>query len=147
MLDAPEDDREVTRCGAIALWSLAKSTKNKEVCDAYLNFYNHIYLPADISLIVLKKAIRRAGAIPLLAKLVIRDDVSLVVPVVGILQECASDPTFRTAIRTEGLLGHFVKSLSSDSADLVQFSAKAIFMVYYFPHRTINKSSLKSLSF
>ncbi|CAL8113505.1 unnamed protein product [Orchesella dallaii] len=103
MLDTSESDWDVARCGAMALWSLAKSTKNKG-------------------------AIRKAGAIPLLAKLVVAVDVSLVVPVVGILQECASDPTFRTAIRTEGLLSHFVNSLSSDCAELVQFSAKAIFM-------------------
>lgn len=103
MLDAPDNEWEVARCGAQALWSLAKSTKNKE-------------------------AIRVAGGIPLLARLVVGVDVSLVVPVVGILQECASNPTFRVAIRTEGLLVHFVNSLSSDCAELVQFSAKAIFM-------------------
>lgn len=132
MLDVTEDNTDVARCGAKALWSLAKSSKNKEVQNPNLIFFsnlrslcNFIIWKSKISF----KAIRQAGAIPLLAKLVVGTDVSLVVPVVGILQECASDPTFRTAIRTEGLLKHFVDSLSSDCAELVQFSAKAIFMV------------------
>lgn len=35
----------------------------------------------------------------------------------------------REAIRTQGLLPQFVFGLSSDSAELVQFCAKAIYMV------------------
>lgn len=105
MLDTPDQDYELARSSALALWSLAKSTKNKE-------------------------AIRKAGAIPLLSKLMMFcDDVDVVAPVVGILQECASHPTFREAIRTQGLLPQFVQGLSSQSAELVQFCAKAIYMV------------------
>ena len=61
-----ETDFEVPRCGALALWSIAKSTKNKD-------------------------AIRRAGAIPLISKLLQTKHVSVVIPVVGILHECASE--------------------------------------------------------
>jgi hypothetical protein len=70
MLESLDKDWELARCASLALWSLAKSTKNKE-------------------------AIRKAGAIPLLSKLMMTDEVDLVIPVVGILQECASEPTFR----------------------------------------------------
>lgn len=64
--DTEEPDFEVPRCGALALWSLARSTKNKD-------------------------AIRKAGAIPLLARLLQTRHVSVVIPVVGILHECASE--------------------------------------------------------
>ena len=60
---------DVARAGAMALWSLANSTKNKD-------------------------AIRKAGAIPLLAKLMKSKNVDVVIPVVGILQECASQVNF-----------------------------------------------------
>lgn len=57
---------EVARCGALALWSCSKSTKNKE-------------------------AMRRAGAIPLLARLLKSEHENMLIPVVGTLQECASE--------------------------------------------------------
>ncbi|ODM98597.1 Armadillo repeat-containing protein 4 [Orchesella cincta] len=98
-----ETDFEVPRCGACALWSLAKSTKNKD-------------------------AIRRAGAIPLIAKLLQTRQVSVVIPVVGILHECASEASFRLAIRTEGLLDYFVEGLKTPNHDLTQFCASAIYM-------------------
>jgi len=60
------DKLEVARTGALALWSVAKSTKNRE-------------------------EIRKAGAIPLLAKLMKTKDVDVIIPTVGILQECASE--------------------------------------------------------
>jgi len=66
--DGEETDFEVPRCGALALWSLARSTKNKD-------------------------AIRKAGAIPLLARLLQTRNVAVVIPVVGILHECASEVT------------------------------------------------------
>jgi len=59
-------DFEVPRCGALALWSLARSSKNKD-------------------------AIRKAGAIPLIAKLLQTRHTAVVIPVVGILHECASE--------------------------------------------------------
>ena len=59
-------DVEVARCGALALWSCSKSTKNKE-------------------------AMRKAGAIPLLARLLKSTHEDMLIPVVGTLQECASE--------------------------------------------------------
>jgi armadillo repeat-containing protein 4 len=59
-------DIEVARCGALALWSLSKSKKNKH-------------------------EMRRAGVIPLLASLLKSPHESMCIPVVGTLQECASE--------------------------------------------------------
>lgn len=61
-----EQDVEVARCGALALWSCSKSTKNKE-------------------------AIRKAGGIPLLGRLLKSPHENMLIPVVGTLQECASE--------------------------------------------------------
>lgn len=72
LLDFPENSRdaardmEVARCGALALLSCAKSKKNK-------------------------MAAKRAGIIPLLARLLKSDNVPMLVPVVGTLQECATE--------------------------------------------------------
>ena len=59
-------DIEVARCGALALWSLSKSKKNKH-------------------------EMRRSGVIPLLASLLKSPHESMCIPVVGTLQECASE--------------------------------------------------------
>lgn len=60
-----EKDVEVARCGALALWSCSKTTRNKE-------------------------AIRQAGGIPLLGRLLKSPHKNMLIPVVGTLQECAS---------------------------------------------------------
>ena len=57
---------DVARSGALALWSCSRSERNKLV-------------------------MRRAGLIPLLAKLLKSNKPDMVIPVVGTLQECASD--------------------------------------------------------
>ncbi|NXJ10828.1 ARMC4 protein, partial [Odontophorus gujanensis] len=95
-------DTERARCGALALWSCSKSTKNKE-------------------------AIRKAGGIPLLAKWLRSSHVDILTPVVGILQECASEPSYRLAIRTEGMIENLVKNLSSKDEELQTLCASAIF--------------------
>lgn len=61
---APAND--VARSGALALWSCSKSERNK-------------------------LAMRRAGVIPLLARLLKSNKPDMLIPVVGTLQECASD--------------------------------------------------------
>lgn len=68
-----EKDVEVARCGALALWSCSKSTKNKE-------------------------AIRKAGGIPLLGRLLKSPHENMLIPVVGTLQECASEVRLPTHI-------------------------------------------------
>ncbi|NXV12093.1 ARMC4 protein, partial [Cepphus grylle] len=95
-------DTEIARCGALALWSCSKSTKNKE-------------------------AIRKAGGIPLLARWLKCSDANILTPVVGTLQECASEPSYRLAIRTEGMIENLVKNLSSEHEELQMHCASAIF--------------------
>ncbi|XP_010561231.1 PREDICTED: armadillo repeat-containing protein 4 [Haliaeetus leucocephalus] len=95
-------DTEIARCGALALWSCSKSTKNKE-------------------------AIRKAGGIPLLARWLNSSHANILTPVVGTLQECASEPSYRLAIRTEGMIENLVKNLSSEHEELQMHCASAIF--------------------
>ncbi|KAI4807030.1 hypothetical protein KUCAC02_017808 [Chaenocephalus aceratus] len=97
-----EQDVEVARCGALALWSCSKSTKNKE-------------------------AIRKAGGIPLLGRLLKSPHENMLIPVVGTLQECASEESYRIAIQTEGMIKDLVKNLSSDNDELQMHCASAIF--------------------
>ncbi|NXH20450.1 ARMC4 protein, partial [Bucco capensis] len=95
-------DAEVARCGALALQSCSKSTKNKE-------------------------AIRKAGGIPLLARWLGCSHVDILTPVVGTLQECASEPSYRLAIRKAGMIANLVKNLSSEHEELQMHCASAIF--------------------
>ncbi|CAI9563055.1 unnamed protein product, partial [Staurois parvus] len=88
-----EKDIEVARCGALALWSCSKSTRNKE-------------------------AIRKAGGIPLLARLLKSPHSNMLIPVVGTLQECASEPSYRLAIKTEKMIEDLVKNLNSENQEL-----------------------------
>ncbi|XP_067870254.1 outer dynein arm-docking complex subunit 2 isoform X2 [Heterodontus francisci] len=97
-----EKDIEVARCGALALWSCSKSKKNKD-------------------------AIRKAGGIPLLACLLKSPHENMLIPVVGTLQECASEPSYRLAIRTENMVKDLVRNLSSESQELQMHCARAIF--------------------
>ena len=71
--NAAELDMNVARAGALALWSCSKSTKNK-------------------------LAIRKAGGIPLLARLLKSTNEAMLIPVVGTLQECASEVCLSTLI-------------------------------------------------
>ena len=57
---------EVARAGALALWSLSRSNRNKH-------------------------AMQRAGVIPLLAKLLKSSNENMLIPVGGIIEECATD--------------------------------------------------------
>ncbi|NWI39449.1 ARMC4 protein, partial [Picathartes gymnocephalus] len=98
----PAKDNEAARCGALALWSCSKSTKNK-------------------------KAIRKAGGIPLLARWLKCSHTNILIPIVGTLQECASEPSYRLAIRTEGMIENLVKNLSSEHEELQMHCASAIF--------------------
>ncbi|TTA26178.1 Armadillo repeat-containing protein 4 [Bagarius yarrelli] len=104
-LSAEQDKEvEVARCGALALWSCSKSTRNKE-------------------------AIRKAGGIPLLARLLKSTQKNMLIPVVGTLQECASERSYRTAIQSEGMIEDLVKNLSCDNQELQMHCASAIFKV------------------
>ncbi|XP_055364340.1 outer dynein arm-docking complex subunit 2 isoform X2 [Betta splendens] len=97
-----EKDVDVARCGALALWSCSKSIKNKE-------------------------AIRNAGAIPLLGHLLKSPHENMLIPVVGTLQECASEESYRIAIQKEGMIKDLVKNLTSNNDELQMHCASAIF--------------------
>ncbi|XP_035475495.1 outer dynein arm-docking complex subunit 2 [Scophthalmus maximus] len=97
-----EKDVEVARCGALALWSCSKSRKNKE-------------------------AIRKAGGIPLLGRLLKSPQENMLIPVVGTLQECASEESYRTAIQSDDMIKDLVKNLNSDNDELQMHCASAIF--------------------
>uniref|UniRef100_A0A4W4FV13 Armadillo repeat-containing protein 4 n=1 Tax=Electrophorus electricus TaxID=8005 RepID=A0A4W4FV13_ELEEL len=74
-----------------------------------------------------KDAIRKAGAIPLLARLLKVPQTNMLIPVVGTLQECASQRSYRIAIQSEGMIEDLVKYLSCDNQDLQKHCASAIF--------------------
>uniref|UniRef100_A0A2K6L8R6 Outer dynein arm docking complex subunit 2 n=1 Tax=Rhinopithecus bieti TaxID=61621 RepID=A0A2K6L8R6_RHIBE len=95
-------DVEVARCGALALWSCSKSHTNKE-------------------------AIRKAGGIPLLARLLKTSHENMLIPVVGTLQECASEENYRAAIKAERIIENLVKNLSSENEELQEHCAMAIY--------------------
>ena len=61
-----ERDLEVARCGALALWSCSKSARAKV-------------------------AMKKAGVISLLARLLKSPYEALLIPAVGTLEECASE--------------------------------------------------------
>uniref|UniRef100_A0A8C7TAT0 Outer dynein arm docking complex subunit 2 n=1 Tax=Oncorhynchus mykiss TaxID=8022 RepID=A0A8C7TAT0_ONCMY len=102
LTEEQEKDVEVARCGALALWSCSKSTRNKE-------------------------AIRKAGGIPLLARLLKSPHENMLIPVVGTLQECASERSYRIAIQMEGMIEDLVKNLNCDNHELQMHCASAIF--------------------
>jgi len=99
---ASDFDIEVARAGALALWSCSKSTKNKI-------------------------AIKNANGIPLFAKLLKSHNEVMLIPVVGTLQECASEMTYRLAIRNEGMIDDLVCNLKKDNTELQRHCASAIF--------------------
>uniref|UniRef100_A0A8C6S616 Armadillo repeat containing 4 n=1 Tax=Neogobius melanostomus TaxID=47308 RepID=A0A8C6S616_9GOBI len=101
-LPREEQDVEAARCGALALWSCSRSSRNKE-------------------------AIRKAGGIPLLGRLLRSSHTNMLIPVIGTLQECASEESYRQAIRSEGMIKDLVKNLSRDNDELQMHSASAIF--------------------
>ncbi|XP_023333865.1 armadillo repeat-containing protein 4 [Eurytemora carolleeae] len=69
-------DMQVARGGCYALWSLCKSKKNRLL-------------------------IKRAGGFPLLAKLIKTKNISLLIPVIGSLQECAAEKSYCLAIQKQ----------------------------------------------
>ena len=97
-----DDDKSIERSGAMALWSCSKSR-------------------------TLRQMIMQAGAIPLLANLLASDNIPLLIPVVGIIEECAEDEYFRATIRELGMIEQIVAGLSVDNEELQAHSASAIF--------------------
>ncbi|XP_051910951.1 outer dynein arm-docking complex subunit 2 isoform X1 [Hippocampus zosterae] len=97
-----EKDVEVARFGVLALWSCSRSPKNKE-------------------------AIHKAGGIPLLGRLLKSPQMNMLIPVVGILQNCADEESCKDAIQTEGMIKDLVQNLGIDNAELRIHCANVIF--------------------
>ncbi|KAM3180564.1 Outer dynein arm-docking complex subunit 2 [Hymenolepis weldensis] len=73
---------EVARCGALALWSCSKSARAR-------------------------MAMKKAGVISLLARLLKSTNEALLIPVIGILEECASENRTHTFRDAESSFNHF----------------------------------------
>nr|CDS33949.2 armadillo repeat containing protein 4 [Hymenolepis microstoma] len=97
-----ESELEVARCGALALWSCSKSARSRV-------------------------AMKKAGVISLLARLLKSRYEALLIPVVGILEECASEQDYRVAIRTEGMIEDLVAHLKIPNEELQMHCAATIF--------------------
>ncbi|VDN97560.1 unnamed protein product, partial [Rodentolepis nana] len=93
---------EVARCGALALWSCSKSARAR-------------------------RAMKKAGVILLLARLLKSKYEPLLIPVIGILEECASEQDYRIAIRTEGMIEDLVAHLKIPNEELQMHCATTIF--------------------
>ena len=93
---------KVARGSAFALWSLSKSERNKAV-------------------------IKKSGGLPLLAGLVRMKQTSILIPVIGTLQECATDQSYRQTMQSECLMEDLVANLRTASPQLKMLCAKAIF--------------------
>ncbi|XP_039292137.1 armadillo repeat-containing protein gudu isoform X2 [Nilaparvata lugens] len=93
---------EVVRGSAKAIWSLSKSTRNKE-------------------------ELRKAGCVKLLARLLHSVHEDVVVYAMGTIQRCASQSNYQLAIQTEGMIGDMVRYLSNSNPDLKRHCASAIF--------------------
>ncbi|XP_046397055.1 armadillo repeat-containing protein gudu isoform X2 [Ischnura elegans] len=97
------DSLAVSRAGARALWSLSRTSRNQE-------------------------AMRQAGVVRLLARLLkakLHPDV--VVPIVAIVQQCASQKSYQLAIQTEGMIEGLVEYLADGTTELKRHCACAIF--------------------
>ncbi|XP_072162125.1 armadillo repeat-containing protein gudu isoform X2 [Bemisia tabaci] len=97
-----QDTVAVVRGSSKALWSLSKSQKNREV-------------------------MRKAGCVKLLARLLRSVHEDIVLPVIGTIQQCASESKYQLAIQTEGIVEDLVRYLSSPNDDLKTHAASAIF--------------------
>lgn len=99
-------DKEIVntaKASARALWSISQSVKNIHV-------------------------MMKSGAVPLLARLLRSVHMEVVIPTVGTIAKCASDPGYQLAIQTEGMIKDIVKHLSAqDYPQLRTHCAATIF--------------------
>ncbi|KAJ7380424.1 Armadillo repeat-containing protein 4 [Desmophyllum pertusum] len=100
----PKDDSDfqLTHNACMALWSCCRSPKNIQ-------------------------AIRAAGAVPILASLLVRGTDVVILPAMGIIQECATEAAFREDIRREGMVEGIVKHLKRGDIALKTLCANALF--------------------
>lgn len=96
------NDFQLLRNACSALWSCSKCPKNIQV-------------------------IRAAGAVPILSTLLVDGKDDVVLPVMGIIQECASEPLFRQDICRKGMVEAFVNYLRQGDTLLKTLCAMALF--------------------
>lgn len=97
-----KEQLNMARAGARALWSLSESRHNKEI-------------------------MRTSGVVPLMARLLKSIHIDVVVPIMGTIQQCASQGDYQLAIATEGMIHNIVVHLSSENFDLKMQCSSAIF--------------------
>uniref|UniRef100_A0A8D8SK84 Armadillo repeat-containing protein 4 n=1 Tax=Cacopsylla melanoneura TaxID=428564 RepID=A0A8D8SK84_9HEMI len=103
--DLDQDKKEmvyVVRGGIKALWSLSQCRKNKE-------------------------AMRKAGIVRILARLLRCAHEDIISPTLGTIQQCATEKNYQLAIQTEGMICDLVKFLSSTNEEIKKYCASAIF--------------------
>ncbi|KAJ9600824.1 hypothetical protein L9F63_001036 [Diploptera punctata] len=101
---SPEDKEEVfvARAGAKALWSISQSRKNRE-------------------------AMKKAGCVKLIARLLKSIHSDVVVPIMGTLQHFTKKKAYQLAIQTEGMVADLVHHLNDENKELKKHCASAIF--------------------
>ena len=62
-----------------------------------------------------------------MARLIKSKNISLLIPVIGTLQECAAEKSYCMAIQAEGMVEDFVSNLLNDNMELRKHCASAIF--------------------
>jgi armadillo repeat-containing protein 4 len=97
-----KEQLSMATAGARALWSLSESIHNKEI-------------------------MRKSGIVPLMARLLQSIHIEVVVPIMGCVQQCATQGDYQLAIATEGMIQDIVVHLSSDNFDLKMQCSSAIF--------------------
>ncbi|XP_048580373.1 outer dynein arm-docking complex subunit 2 isoform X2 [Nematostella vectensis] len=95
-------DLEVARSAALALWSCSTSMRNRT-------------------------SIFKAGSVPLLARLIRLEREDVLIPVVGLVQECAIETRYRTAFKNENMIEPIVQNLKTENQELQIYCANAIF--------------------
>lgn len=113
-----KEQLNMARAGARALWSLSESRHNKEI-------------------------MRTSGVVPLMARLLKSIHIDVVVPIMGTIQQCASQGDYQLAIATEGMIHNIVVHLSSENFDLKMQCSSAIFKCASDKVKLFTNQSLK----
>jgi hypothetical protein len=95
-------DLEVAQCAALGLWSCSHSRKSKE-------------------------AMLKTNVVSLLGQYLHSTEVKLLIPVIGTLQECATEPKYQELIQSYGMIEQLVKGLHVENEELQMHCASAIF--------------------
>ncbi|XP_003387718.1 PREDICTED: armadillo repeat-containing protein 4 [Amphimedon queenslandica] len=101
-LTGERSDLEVARCAALGLWSCSRSKRSKRV-------------------------LLKTNVVTLLGQYLHSDEVDVLIPVIGTLQECATEPKYQELIQSSGMIKQLVKGLHVENEELQMHCASAIF--------------------